>query len=72
MNICCGPARCARVCALTFGPGCGLTAFAVRRMRRTPIGHFARSFRLHSPRYAREMIGQNGSMGGRPRDDAHL
>jgi hypothetical protein len=43
-------------CALTRGPGCGLTALPVRRMRRTHSGIFLRSFRLHSIDYARETI----------------
>ena len=32
-------------CALTFGPGCGIAAFAVRRVRRT----------LGRPFYVREL-----------------
>jgi hypothetical protein len=32
-------------------------------LRPTRIGHFPQSFRLHSPRYARETIAENGSMG---------
>jgi len=35
----------------------------MRLLRPTRIGHFLRSFRLHSPRYARETIAKNGSMG---------
>ena len=35
----------------------------MRLLRPTRIGHFLRSFRLHSPRYARETIAKNGSTG---------
>ena len=34
-----------------------------RLLRPTRIGRFLRSFRLHSPRYAREMIAETISMG---------
>jgi hypothetical protein len=33
-------------------------------LRPPPIGRFPQSFPLHSPRYARETIGEIGSMGG--------
>ena len=50
-------------CALTRGPGCGLAALPVRRMRRTHSGIFGRSFHLHSVDYARETIAQSCSLG---------
>jgi len=49
--------------ALTHGPGRGLTALPVRRMRRTHSGIFGRSFHLHSIDYARETIAQSCSLG---------
>ena len=43
----------------------------MRLLRPTRIGHFWRSFRLHSPRYARETIAKKKWLdGGRPRDGA--
>ena len=56
------PGLCAQ-CALTRGPGRGLAALPVRRMRRTRSGIFGRSFHLHSIDYARETIAQSCSLG---------
>ena len=52
-------------CALTRGPGRGLAALPVRRMRRTHSGIFGRFFHLHSIDYARERIAQICSLGAR-------
>ena len=49
--------------ALTAGPGCGLAAAPVRRMRRTPSSaSFCDRFPYIGPRYARETIAESCSM----------
>jgi hypothetical protein len=51
------------LCALTAGPGCGLAALPVRRMRRTPSSAaFCDRFSYIGPRYARETIAETCSM----------
>jgi hypothetical protein len=49
--------------SLTAGPGCGLAAAPVRRMRRTPrSASFCDRFPYIDPRYAREAIAESCSI----------